>query len=51
VLDVLGEPVTQRQMCQRLVELGYAGGWPWQWNEYPVQIKACLSGMQAASDN
>jgi mannan endo-1,4-beta-mannosidase len=50
-LDVLGEPVAPRQMCQRLVELGYAGGWPWQWNEYPTEIKACLSAMQAASDD
>ena len=50
VLDVLGQPIAPTEMCQKLVELGYAGGWPWQWNEYPDQIQACLSAMQMASD-
>jgi hypothetical protein len=46
VLDVLGQPIEPRQMCQRLLEHGYAGGWPWQWNEHPEQLHACLSAMQ-----
>ncbi len=47
VLDVLGEPIEPGQMCQRLVEQGYAGGWPWQWNEHPKQIQECLSAARA----
>jgi len=42
-LDLLGEVVQPRQMCQRLIDFGYAGGWPWQWNEHAADIKACLS--------
>lgn len=47
-LDVLGERVEPRQMCQRLVEHGYAGGWPWQWNEHAEPIALCLRGVQVA---
>lgn len=50
VLDVLGQPVAPTEMCQKLVELGYAGGWPWQWNEYPDQIRACLGATEMASE-
>src|SRR5690606_33595111 len=32
-LDVLNDPVTGAQLCQRLVINGYAGGWGWQWDE------------------
>lgn len=49
VLDVLGQPIAPTAMCQKLVELGYAGGWPWQWNEYPDEIRACLSAMRMAN--
>jgi hypothetical protein len=42
-LNLLGEVVEPRQMCQRLIDLGYAGGWPWQWNEHAAEIKACLA--------
>jgi Cellulase (glycosyl hydrolase family 5) len=42
-LDLLGEVIAGKQMCQRLIDYGYAGGWPWQWNEHATDIKACLS--------
>jgi hypothetical protein len=45
VLDVLGQPIAPKDMCQRLVEQGYAGGWPWQWNEHAAEIKVCLSAV------
>ncbi|BCE02206.1 endo-1,4-beta-xylanase [Marinicellulosiphila megalodicopiae] len=35
--------LTTEQMCQALVNGGYAGGWAWQWNEYAAQIKSCLN--------
>jgi hypothetical protein len=38
-----GESVSGVEMCQHLKDNGYAGGWPWQWNEHPEEIKACLS--------
>jgi mannan endo-1,4-beta-mannosidase len=41
-LSLLGEVIQPEQMCQRLIDHGYAGGWPWQWNEYPEPVKACL---------
>lgn len=44
VLDVLGQPIAPKDMCQRLVEQGYAGGWPWQWNEHAAEIQVCLRG-------
>ncbi|MEY4549859.1 MAG: putative retaining b-glycosidase [Pseudomonadota bacterium] len=47
-LDLLGEPIAAAQMCQRLVDYGYAGGWPWQWNEHPEQLKACLRAVTVA---
>ena len=36
------EVVEPEQMCQRLIDYGYAGGWPWQWNEYREPVQACL---------
>lgn len=41
-LNVLGEAIAGADMCQRLVEQGYAGGWPWQWNEHAGELKNCL---------
>jgi hypothetical protein len=41
-LDVLDQVIDPRDMCQRLVDYGYAGGWPWQWNEHAEPIKVCL---------
>lgn len=40
-LDVLGEPIAADQLCRRLVENGYAGGWSWQWNEYRENLLRC----------
>lgn len=45
-LDLLGEVVQPAQMCQRLIDYGYAGGWPWQWNEYRDSIQACLGAAR-----
>jgi len=44
-LNLLGERIDGKQMCQRLVDYGYAGGWPWQWNEHAEDIRACLRGV------
>lgn len=41
-LDVLGERVEGVDMCNTLAAKGYAGGWPWQWNEYANELKACI---------
>lgn len=46
-LDVMNDPVTAEEMCQRLVDNGYAGGWPWQYiddAERP-EILACLRNV------
>ncbi len=48
-LDVLGEVIEAKDMCQRLVDYGYAGGWPWQWNEHAEEIKRCLSASPTRS--
>jgi hypothetical protein len=45
-LDVLGQVIAPRDMCQRLVDNGYAGGWPWQWNEHVEPIKLCLASIE-----
>lgn len=45
-LDVLGQVIEPRDMCQRLIEHGYAGGWPWQWNEHAEPIKVCLQASR-----
>ena len=45
-LNVLGEVVQPEQMCQRLIDYGYAGGWPWQWNEYREPVKTCLAAAR-----
>jgi mannan endo-1,4-beta-mannosidase len=42
-LDLLGEVIEPSAMCQRLIDYGYAGGWPWQWNEHAAPIQVCLS--------
>jgi mannan endo-1,4-beta-mannosidase len=47
-LNLLGEVIEPREMCQRLVDYGYAGGWPWQWNEHAEPIMACLKAMSSA---
>jgi cellulase (glycosyl hydrolase family 5) len=39
---LLGEAIEPKDMCQRLLDYGYAGGWPWQWNEHAAPIQACL---------
>lgn len=48
-LSVLGETVTPEEMCQRLIDYGYAGGWPWQWNEYRAPVKTCLAAARPAA--
>jgi mannan endo-1,4-beta-mannosidase len=48
-LDLLGEVIQPQDMCQRLVDHGYAGGWPWQWNEYKQQVVLCLDGSKPPS--
>lgn len=40
-LNVLEEAVAADQLCRRLVDNGYAGGWSWQWNEYRDDLLAC----------
>jgi len=45
-LDVLNDPVSYQQLCERLFNGGYAGGWPWQWADGPKvqqEIQACLA--------
>jgi len=42
---VLGENVAGNAMCGRLADYGYAGGWPWQWNEGAGSLMTCLSGV------
>ncbi|BCE00070.1 PKD domain-containing protein [Marinicellulosiphila megalodicopiae] len=37
------EDLNTEDMCLKLVEGGYAGGWAWQWNEYAAEIKSCLN--------
>ncbi len=41
-LDVLAERVEAESLCQRLIDLGYAGGLAWQWNEHAAPIARCL---------
>jgi cellulase (glycosyl hydrolase family 5) len=41
-LNLLGETIQPKDMCRRLIDYGYAGGWPWQWNEHAAPIQACL---------
>ncbi len=48
-LDLLGEVIQPKDMCRRLLDQGYAGGWPWQWNEYPEQVALCLKGATPPS--
>jgi hypothetical protein len=45
-LNLLGQSVEPRTMCQRLMDHGYAGGWPWQWNEHAEPIKVCLAAVR-----
>lgn len=40
-LDVLSDPVEADQLCRRLIENGYAGGWSWQWNEHAEHLMEC----------
>jgi len=42
-LDVLGDKVASDQLCLRLENNGYAGGWSWQWNEYRDDLIACAA--------
>jgi mannan endo-1,4-beta-mannosidase len=49
-LNLLGETIQPKDMCQRLLDLGYAGGWPWQWNEFQQQVVVCLGGMAPLPD-
>ena len=44
-LNVLGENLPGQDMCQRLVTYGYAGGWPWQWNQNAHESATCLTGV------
>ena len=46
-LDVLGKRVEGVDMCNTLEANGYAGGWPWQWNEYASELKACIERVDA----
>jgi hypothetical protein len=48
-LSFKGDSVPGVAMCQRLKDTGYAGGWPWQWNEHPEEIKACLGSAVPGS--
>lgn len=50
-LDLLGDPVIPSQLCKRLVDNGYAGGWSWQWNEYRDNVMACERGIGAGEEN
>jgi mannan endo-1,4-beta-mannosidase len=50
-LRLLDEVIQPQEMCQRLIDYGYAGGWPWQWNEHAGPIKACLTGASASRRN
>jgi hypothetical protein len=45
-LNLLGEVVQPETMCRRLVDQGYAGGWPWQWNEYREPVMTCLDAAR-----
>lgn len=45
-LDVLGDRVAADQLCRRLRDNGYAGGWSWQWNEYRESIMACERAVE-----
>jgi hypothetical protein len=47
-LNLLDEVIEPRDMCRRLVDYGYAGGWPWQWNEHAEPIMECLMAMTNA---
>jgi mannan endo-1,4-beta-mannosidase len=48
-LDVLDQVVQPKDMCQRLIDFGYAGGWPWQWNEHAESILTCLKASRLPS--
>lgn len=48
-LDVLSDNVDPVQMCQRLIDNGYAGGWSWQWNEFREDVMACERATRAKS--
>lgn len=50
-LNLLDEVIQPRDMCQRLVDYGYAGGWPWQWNEHAEPIKVCLKSATLRNDS
>ena len=45
-LNLLGVVIRAEDMCQRLIDGGYAGAWPWQWNEYPESIARCMSAAE-----
>ena len=45
-LDVLDDKVSAQDLCQRLSYNGYAGGWPWQWNEFPEALKTCIMNVE-----
>lgn len=40
-LDVLNDPVKAEDLCSRLIDNGYAGGWSWQWNEHVEHLMHC----------
>ncbi|WP_231757833.1 cellulase family glycosylhydrolase [Microbulbifer elongatus] len=44
-LVLMGDPVLASELCKRLYDLGYAGGWGWQWNQWPDKVAACVRNV------
>lgn len=44
--ELLNDPVAKGDLCLRLRNNGYAGGWSWQWNEYAGAMKACSQKLK-----
>lgn len=38
-----GEHIEAKQLCEKLKENGYAGGWGWQWNQYKKKLIKCIN--------
>lgn len=38
-----GRSLRTEDLCKTLEDLGYAGAWPWQWNERATEIGTCIS--------
>lgn len=44
-LNVLNDAVQGDDLCQRLVENGYAGGWSWTWSENGSALVPCMRNV------